>query len=282
VKTGRAADWRDPEWSMLGMGGYGCGARWFLEHAIRHGKVDLARWCLEHGASPTAPPPRDERMLQMSLYQGAMLSGQTEIAELLARHGAVREDPPVTAQPPYQALHRAARENRVDLLHQLIDTGVSPDVADDKNMRALHEAAYANALDAARALVARGADVDAVEERYGGTPLGGASHFLNRDVMDFLAPLSRDVWNLTYNGYVDRLREVLAEKPERARVDWDEWSPLLWLPPHDEDLALETVRLFVEHGADPHRPARNGSTPLSRAKALGMTRVAQYLESLSR
>jgi ankyrin repeat protein len=100
--------------------------------------------------------------------------------------------------------------------------------------------------------------------------------------MDFLAPLSRDVWNLTYNGYVDRLREVLAEKPERARVDWDEWSPLLWLPPHDEDLALETVRLFVEHGADPHRPARNGSTPLSRAKALGMTRVAQYLESLSR
>lgn len=95
--------------------------------------------------------------------------------------------------------------------------------------------------------------------------------------MDFLAPLSRDVWNLTYNGYIDRLREVLDEDPGRARVDWDAWSPLLWLPPHDEDIALETVKLFVKYGADPHRPDSNGVSPLDRAEALGMTRVADYL-----
>src|SRR5689334_20544495 len=76
-------------------------------------------------------------------------------------------------------------------------------------------------LDAAKALVERGAEIDPVENRYGGTPLGGASHCLHREVMDLLAPRSRDVWNLTYNGYLDRLREVLAENPERARVDWD-------------------------------------------------------------
>jgi hypothetical protein len=53
----------------------------------------------------------------------------------------------------------------------------------------------------------------------------------------------------------------------------------LWLPPHDEDLALETARLFVQHGADPRRQASNGETPASRAEAIGMTRVAEYLRA---
>jgi hypothetical protein len=64
VTTGRADDWRDPEWKMLDMGGYGCGARWFLDRAIRYGNVDLAAWCLEHGAGPNVPPARAKRMLQ--------------------------------------------------------------------------------------------------------------------------------------------------------------------------------------------------------------------------
>jgi ankyrin repeat protein len=306
VKTGRADDWRDPEWKMLDMGGYGCGARWFLERAIRDGNVDLAVWCLEHGAGPNVPPARDPRMLQTSLYEGAMRAGQLEIAELLVRHGAarvsvsstplqslsdaalrldrarvdaiLREHPNLRKSP--EPLFRAAEQNRGDVVHLLVDAGFSPDVADDKNTRALNHTAWSDAVDAAKALVARGAEIDPVEENYGGTPFGNASHFLHRKVMNFLAPLTKDVWNLTYNGYLDRLREVLAEEPERARVDWDTWSPLLWLPPHDEDVALEMVKLFVRHGADPHRRDSNGVAPVDRAEALGMTRVSAYLRRL--
>lgn len=306
VKTGRADDWRDPEWAMLGMGGYGCGARWFLEHAIRHGRIDLAAWCLEHGAGPNVPPARDKRMLQTSLYEGAIRAGQLEIAELLVRHGAervsvapsplqslteaalrldlarvdaiLREHPDLRSSP--EPMFRAAEQNRGDVIHLLIDAGFSPNVADDKNTHALNRAAWSDAVDAAKTLVARGADIDSVEANYGGTPFGNAAHFLHRKVMDFLAPLTKDVWNLTYNGYVDRLREVLAEDPRRARVDWDTWSPLLWLPPHDEDVALETVKLFVQHGADPRRRDSNGVTPVERADALGMTRVVAYLRGL--
>jgi ankyrin repeat protein len=232
-----------------------------------------------------------------------MQAGQLEIAELLVRHGArrvavaptplqslieaafrldrarvdaiLREHPELFSSP--QALFRAAEQNRADVIHLLVDAGFSPDVADDKNTRALNHVAWSDAVDAARALVERGAEIDPVEENYGGTPFGNASHFLHRKVMDFLAPLTKDVWNLTYNGYVDRLREVLAEDPRRAQVDWNEWSPLLWLPPHDEDIALETVKLFVHHGADPHRRDSNGVAPVDRAQALGMTRVAEYL-----
>jgi ankyrin repeat protein len=308
LKTGRADDWRDPEWKMLDMGGYGCGARWFLERAIRHGKVDLAAWCLEHGAGANAPPARDQRMLNTSLYEGATRAGQLEIAELLVRHGSARE---AVATTPLESLidaalrldraavdeilrqhaelrsspeplFRAADANRGDVIHLLVDAGFSPDVADDKNTRPLNHAAWSDAADAARALVERGAEVDSVEKNYGGTPFGNASHFLHRQVMDFLAPLTKDVWNLTYNGYIDRLREVLAEDPRRARVDWDTWSPLLWLPPHDEEVALETAKLFVQYGADPHRRDSNGVAPADRAEALGMRRVAAYLRNLAK
>ena len=266
----------------------------------------LAEWCLEHGAGPNVPPARDKRMLQTSLYEGAMRARQIEIAERLVRHGALRasvastpvqslidaalrldrarvdailrEHPQLRKMP--EPLFRAADQDRGDVIHLLIDAGFSPDVADDKNTRALNDTAWRDALDAAQALVARGAEVDPVEQNYGGTPFGNASHFLHRKVMNFLAPLTKDVWNLTYNGYLDRVREVLAEEPERARVDWDTWSPLLWLPPHDEEVALEMVKLFVRHGADPHRRDRNGVAPVDRADALGMTRVAAYLRSL--
>lgn len=157
VARGRAADWADPEWRMLDMGGYGCGARWFLRHAIASNNLELARWCLEHGASPNAPPASDERLFGGTLYAEAVVCGRTAIAELLVAHGAARAEPvAIPPRAPHDELHRAARENRVGEIHRLIDSGVSPDIADDMNTRALHEAAWANAIDAARALVARG------------------------------------------------------------------------------------------------------------------------------
>jgi ankyrin repeat protein len=306
VKAGRAADWRDPEWRMLDMGGYGCGARWFLEHAISKRNVELAAWCLEHGASPDAAPSNSEHFARATLYEHAVRSGQHEIADLLLRHGArqtaverkpmdelidaakrldrervevlLREHPELRSEP--RPLFVAAELNRADMVHLLIDAGFSPDVADDKNTRAMNHAAWSDSRDAAEALLARGAEVDPVERNYGGTPFGNASHFLHRRMMELLAPITKDVWNLTYNGYLDRLREVIEEKPERARVDWGEWSPLFWLPPHDEDVALETAKLFVKHGANPHQRADDGATPQSRAEALGMPRVAEYLSSL--
>src|SRR5205085_3844897 len=71
VSRGRIADWQDPEWRMLDMGGYGCGARWMLHHAITHDKRELAKWCLEHGAGPNVPPRPNKHFSQRSLYEEA-------------------------------------------------------------------------------------------------------------------------------------------------------------------------------------------------------------------
>ena len=41
---------------MLNAGGYGTGARWFLDAAVEHNDVQLAEWCLSHGANPNSAP----------------------------------------------------------------------------------------------------------------------------------------------------------------------------------------------------------------------------------
>ena len=58
----------------------------------RHEKNDLelAEWCLAHGANPNAEPERDQQFSRYSLYEHAVRSGHEEMAELLARHGAER------------------------------------------------------------------------------------------------------------------------------------------------------------------------------------------------
>jgi acyl-ACP--UDP-N-acetylglucosamine O-acyltransferase len=64
---------------MLGMGGYGSGARWMLNIAVRDNNLTLARWALERGANPNAGPPRSSRMSQRALYEDAVMGGLTAV-----------------------------------------------------------------------------------------------------------------------------------------------------------------------------------------------------------
>jgi uncharacterized protein len=305
LALGRAADWADPEWQMLGMGGYGTGARWQLEHAIKKNDVALVRWCLEHGANPSSAPARDQRFPQHSLYEMAIRLGRDEIADLLVQHGAERipvslgpldrfvasclalDEQDVRAQlranpellHSHEPLFAAAKADRADVIAFLVDIGMSPNAEDRDKQRPLHIAAYANAVSAARVLIERGAEIDPVEGNYGNTPLGGASYYRHQEMIDFLAPHSRDVWELTYLGKVDRLRVVLAEEPERARVVAGGHTPLMWLPPPDEQIALEIAQLIVGLGADPTLRNKDGLTAADIADRLGMNDVASYLRA---
>jgi len=303
VHLGRKADWDDPEWSMLDMGGYGSGARWHLERAIQKNDMALVEWCLRHGANPNSQGPKDKRFAQFSLYEAAVRLGLHDIADLLERYGARRVDVAVkpmdafiaaamrldhetvrrevAAHPEYlhshEPLFAAAERDRADVVTMLLDVGMSPNVENEGKERPLHKAAYRNAVDAAKVLIARGADIDPRESNWANTPLGAATYYLHREMIDLLTPLSRDVWELTYLGKVDRLREVFAEMPERARVTWQNSTPLMWLPPEDEGVALAIVKLFLEHGADPSLRNDDGTTAADRAERLGMFEVAAYL-----
>src|SRR5262249_43414128 len=148
--------WDDLEWSMLGMGGYGSGARWHLNVAVDHNDLELAEWVLSHGANPNAGPPRATTLFQGTLYEKAMRAGHVEMAELLVKHGATRVDirlapdeeltaaalrldrdraraivaahPDVLRSP--KPLFAATNLDRVDAAELLLDLGTSPDVED--------------------------------------------------------------------------------------------------------------------------------------------------------
>jgi len=307
VRTGRAADWADPEWHMLNAGGYGTGARWFLDTAVEHNDVALAEWCLSHGANPNSAPGPERRNRQRSLYDEAMFRGHAAVAETLVRYGATRSTlmlspiqtliaaclrqdaaairDEIAKHPEFlkshEALFAAAKYNRRDAAALLLDLGTSPNIESPQGERALHFAAYDDAVDVGELLIARGADVDPIGRQYRNTPLGGAMHCQSHRMIALLARHSRSAWEIGYAGFVDRLREVLTEKPERAR-GYDGETLLMYLPPDDEDKALEAARLLVQHGADPTIKDPDGRTAADRAERNAMYRVAAFLRDAER
>ena len=305
LRTGRAADWADPEWQMLNAGGYGTGARWFLDIAVEHNDAQLAEWCLSHGANPNSAPGPQRRNRQRSLYEEAVFRGHGGVAELLVRYGATRSSMALTsiqslvaaclcgdtaairseiARHPellksHDALFAAAKYNRRGAVELLLDLGTSPDVESPAGERALHIAAYADAVDVGELLIARGAEVDPIGRQFSNTPLGGAMHCQSARMVALLARHSRSAWEVGYSGHVDRLRELLTEKPERAR-GYDGETLLMYLPPDDEAKAMEAARLLLEHGADPAIKDPQGKTAADRAERNGMDRVAAFLREV--
>ena len=305
VKAGRQADWADPDWSMLDMGGYGSGAHWHLNIALRNNDLELAEWILTHGGSPNATGPTDKRFVDRPpLLETAQRHGLTRMAALLLRHGAtpttfeprgvdafvaaaMRRDSEATQSllaqhPEYRSSHEAmfvaAKRDRVEVVRFLLDLGVSPDVQNEEKERPLHIAAYSNALRVARLLIDAGAEIDPVESSYGNTPLGAATYMQHGEMIDLLAARSRDIWELTINGRVERLRELLAANPERAKTAWDGHTLLMWLP-DDDARAMEIATLLLSLGADASVRNNEGQTAADRAERRGMLAIAELLWS---
>jgi hypothetical protein len=117
MRMGRGADWADPEWRMLNAGGYGTGARWFLDIAVEHNDLRLAEWCLSHGANPSSAPGPERRNRQRSLYDEAMFRGHVGVADLLVRYGAARSA--MTLSPAQTLVAACLRDDRAAIRDQI-------------------------------------------------------------------------------------------------------------------------------------------------------------------
>jgi ankyrin repeat protein len=198
---------------------------------------------------------------------------RAEVQAQLARH-------PEYLQRP-EPLLEAGRRNRVDVVEFLLDFGMSPDVENDKKERALHMAGYSNALEVAQLLIERGAEIDPVESNWSNTPLGAAVYAQHARMIELLGRYSSDIWEVNYSGQVSRVRELLAARPELARITSGGHSLLMWLPTQDEALALEAAKLLLDNGADPALRNKQGMTAADRAEKAGMFEVAALLRSAS-
>jgi ankyrin repeat protein len=305
VKAGRKADWDDPEWSMIGMGGYGYGARYFLGVAIASNNIELAEWLLTHGASPNASPPPHPNAPKNTLYEEAVRRGLSEIAELLVRFGATSTGPVVREgidafveacfrldreqaaalvkeHPEYLqsplAMFLAAARDRADVVALLLDLGMSIEIEDKSKQRPLHVAASHDAFRVAEFLIARGADTEAVETDWDNTPLDAAMYGNQTQMIQFLSRFSRDPSRLAWIGNIERLRELLAAEPDLAKVVDDGSTPLMWLT-DDEPRAIEIAELLMAHGADPSIKNKNGLTAADVAERRALYDVAEVLRA---
>lgn len=311
IRRGRAADWSNPDWPMLDPWGRGWGAGYLLEAAIDRNHLTLAQWLLAHGAGPDATRILPSGQTTRTPYEQALRKGFTDMAALLVRYGATPravsagprdtdEDAFVAAclrldrdnvtarlaaHPEYlksaKAMFAAAQDDRADVVAFLLDLGVSPDVEDPElgRARTLHQAAGADAGRVVSLLIERGADVDARESNWGATPLGFAVYGRRQRALDALSRVSRDVFNLTFTGNVDRLRELLNTEPDLAKLATKNgMTPLMRLP-DDEAAAVEIIDLLVAHGADPAARTAEGETAVAAALERGLETAAERLRT---
>lgn len=245
VQRGRKTDWDNPDWPMLDPWGRGHGGGFLLDAAMDGDRPELLEWLLAHGARPD--PARVQRKPS-------------------------DDDGPAT-------LLSAVQHDRVDIVERLLDDGMlaDHDFADLGHSRPLHHAAAADAAGVIALLIARGADIDPRESNWNATPLGFAVFGERRRAIETLARVSRDVFNLTFAGKVERLRDLFDEEPALAKVVKPNGAtPVMWLP-DDESRAVEIVELFLAHGADPAARTAEGKTAIDMALERGLEDAAELL-----
>jgi ankyrin repeat protein len=236
------------------------------------------------------------------LREEALVYGSAAMAALLERHGAIAV--PLEGQTAFQAacmrLDRdaaralaerhpeclrdaspmliAARQGRADVVALLLALGMDVDVGDEIGQRGLQLAAGSGAIDVVKLLLAHGADIDRPTTSFGGGALGYAAHFGQREIAEMLAPLSRDVFELTYLGMTARLEALFAEEPSlvHRRGSKSGATPLFALP-DDEDEAFEMTRFLLVHGADPTIKDNEGITAEESARKRGLIDAADLM-----
>lgn len=171
----------------------------------------------------------------------------------------------------------AARQGRADVVSLLLELGMDVDICDETEQRGIQNAVLGDALDVVKLLVAHGADVDRPTKRFGGA-MGFAAHFQRREIAEFLAPLSRDLLDLTALGMLKRLGELLTQDATLANAVHGRFGvTALFCLPDDEDSALETAELLLGFGADPTIRDSNGVTAEQAARQRGLIDVAERM-----
>lgn len=270
---------------------------YLLGNAVASNHLKRAEWLLLHGANADGIHAYSKRPLR----EEALIYGHSAMAELLERHGAAIV--PLEGQVAFQAacmrLDRdaariiagrhpeclrdaspmliAAQRGRADIVALLLELGMDVDVGDATEQRGLHNAVGNGAIDVVKLLIAHGADIDRPTTRFDGA-LGFAAHFDQREIASLLAPLSRDVLNLTYLGMTDRLHELFAAEPALANaVDPRAGVTPLFCLPNDEDQAVEIAGFLLAHGADPSVRNKAGLTAEQAARNRGLTDAADLM-----
>ena len=272
---------------------------YLLGNAVTNDHQKRVIWLIAHGANPSG----------VNAYSGhphhtqALLQGLTGTAGLLAQRGArvmhltgplafqvaaMRRSRSAVqalaaAQPELLSdpgpLIQAAAQGAADVVALLLEAGMPPDLAQRDGRRALHSAASSGSVETARLLIEAGADIEARGTQYDASPLSFAHFFGRAAMVDYLTPLTIDVFTLALANRAERLAEVLTAQPELANARRRNGRTPLFHLPDDEDDAVAITRLLLAHGADPTLTDSTGMTAERAARDRGLDDAADLMRS---
>jgi len=267
---------------------------YLVAQAAANGHLRRLTCLLEHGADPNARSIYDGK----SCWQAATIVGRTDLAELLAKHGARTEplegvDAFVSAcnlgdreraaalldgHPEYlehsDPLIDAASHGRRDAVAIMLALGFDPNRPGRHGHLPLHNACKDRPI--SELLLAHGADPRA--RVYGGTAAGWARHANAPEMARFFAEHSRDLLDAVLAGHVALATGLLREDPSRIRERNPRGATALHLLPDDPELARALVELLLAHGIDTTAVDRDGRTAAASLEAEGLDELADLLD----
>ena len=280
IERGAQVDAREPEFQQTA-----------LMIAVREDHPDAVGALLAAGASPNAQTRRGPTPQFVLPCKG---TGCGSEGVGINRGGLPDRGRRAEIKGGMTALLYAARDGRLTAARQLIDAGADLELPDANGIRPLLMAALNNQMDVARLLIAKKANVNA-DDFWGRTPLWAAVEYRNLDMnnVQVETPTDNGVNRAPILVFIKELIDAGANVNARTRelppsrrwlyslndvswVDFTGQTPFLRAA-FSGDTA--TMKLLVQHGADPNLPTLAGTTPLMAAAGVNWTVAQTYTES---
>ena len=257
-----------------------------LHVASEYGNVKATRLLLDHGARVDALDNDHETPLHF-----ASREGNAEVAHLLVGHGASINARNNEGQTPgHLLLAMDSDDLDIGIIRFFLERGADVNAADNNHSTLLHEALYSGSAEAARLLLEHGANINA-RNNEGQTPrhllLAMDTEDIDIDTIRFFLERGADVdavdndhstllHKASYSGNTEVARLLFEHGANINALNKDGQTPQHLLAMVSEDLDVDTIRLFLEHGADVDVVDNNHSM-LHKASYKGNVKVAQLL-----